>query len=220
MSPQPAGIRAAAALLISALLSTAPMVAQTSQSAGGRGTYGVVAGLNFAKVGGSDVEDAKIRTGFVGGVYAAWPLGTGVSFQPEVLYSMEGAKSNTGGDAAVKLDYIRIPLMLRLAVPTASMTRPFVAIGPSFGFQTKCEISGSSGSTSVSASCDEVNGIAGGGFEHKTFDVAGRVEAGLTFDTSGRRFIVGGSYSHGFTDVFKDADVKNRVFSIFVGIGI
>jgi outer membrane immunogenic protein len=220
MSPHPAGIRAAVALLISAVLSTTPMVAQTSQSAGGRGTYGVLAGVNFAKVGGSDVEDAKTRTGFVGGVYAAWPLGTGVSFQLEGLYSMEGAKINTGGNGALKLDYIRIPALLRVAIPTASTTRPFLALGPSFGFQTKCEISGSSGTTSVSASCDEFNRIAGGGFEHKTFDVAGRLEAGLTFDTNARRFIVGGSYSHGFTDVFKDTDAKNRVFSIFLGIGL
>ena len=220
MSPHPAGIRAAIALLISALLSTTPMVAQTSQSGGGRGTYGVLAGVNFANVGGSDVQDVKTRTGFVGGVYAAWPLGTGISFQLEALYSMEGAKANTGSNGALKLDYIRIPVMLRVAVPTASMTRPFVALGPSFGFQTKCEISGSNGTTSASASCDAVNGIAGGGFEHKTFDVAGRLEAGLTFDTSGRRFIVGGSYSHGFTDIFKDTDAKNRVFSIFLGIGL
>lgn len=220
MSPQPAGIRAAAAVLMSALLSTTPIVAQTSQSAGGRGTYGVVAGVNFANVSGSDVQDTKTRTGFVGGVYAAWPLATGVSFQLEGLYSMEGAKTNTGDNGALKLDYIRVPVLLRFAVPTPSTTRPFVAVGPSFGFQTKCEISGSSGTTSVSASCDEFNRISGGGFEHKSLDVAGRLEAGLTFDTNGRRFIVGGSYSHGFIDVFKDADGKNRVFSIFLGIGL
>lgn len=220
MSLHPAAIRAAVALLISALLATTPVVAQTSQSSGGRGTYGVLAGVNFANLGGSDVQDAKTRTGFVGGVYAAWPLGTGLSFQLEALYSMEGAKTNTGANGALKLDYVRVPVLLRVAVPTASMTRPFLAFGPSFGLQTKCEVSGSSGTTSVSASCDEFNRTAGGGFENKTFDVAGRLEAGLTFDTNGRRFIVGGSYSHGITDVFKDANVKNRVFSIFLGIGL
>ena len=220
MSPHPAGIRAAFALLISALVSTTPIIAQTSQSAGSRGTYGVLAGVNFANLGGSDVQDTKTRTGFVGGVYGAWPLGTGIAFQLEALYSMEGAKTNTGSNGALKLDYIRIPVLLRVAVPTASTTRPFLAFGPSFGLQTKCDVSGSSGGTSVSASCDEFNRIAGGGFEKKTFDVAGRVEAGLTFDTNGRRFIVGGSYSHGIIDVFKDANVKNRVFSIFLGIGL
>jgi hypothetical protein len=220
MARQTAGIRSAVAVLIAVFLPTTPMVAQTSQPPGGRGTYGIVAGVNVAKVGGGDVEDVTTRTGFVGGVYAAWPLATGVAFQPEALYSMEGAKIHGGDDGVVKLDYIRIPVMLRLTIPTASTTRPFVVFGPSFGFQTKCEISGSNGAASVTASCDEFNRIAGGGFEHKSFDVAGRLEAGLAFDTGGRRLIVGGSYSHGFTDAFKDVDVKGRVFSIFLGMGL
>lgn len=220
MARQPAAARAAVAVLVLTLLSSTSGYAQGAQSVAHRANYGVLAGINFATLSGSDIQDAKTRTGFTAGAYAALPIGTGVSFQPELLYSMEGAKTNTGENGALKLSYIRLPVMLRFAVPTAGTTRPFFAIGPSFGFQTSCEFSGSSGGVSASVACDDVGSNFGESLERKKLDVSGRIEGGLTFDTGGRRLIVGGSYSHGFTDVFKNSDGKNRVFSIFVGVGL
>ncbi len=219
MIRQPAVARAAVAVLIFTVLSSTSGYAQGAQSVARRANYGVLAGINFATLGGSDIQDAKTRAGFTAGAYAALPIGTGVSVQPELLYSMEGAKTNTGSNGALRLDYLRVPVMLRFAVPTAGTTRPFVAVGPSFGFQTRCEFSGSTGGVSVSESCDNA-GASFGGLERKKLDVSGRLEAGLTFDTNGRRLIAGGSYSHGFTDIFKNSNGKNRVFSIFVGIGL
>jgi len=219
MDRQPVAVGTAVAVLMFTVLSSTSGYAQGAQSVAHRANYGVLAGINFATLGGSDIQDAKTRTGFTAGAYAALPIGTGVSVQPELLYSMEGAKTNTGSNGALKLDYLRVPVLLRFAVPTAGTTRPFVAAGPSFGFQTRCEFSGSTGGVSVSESCDDA-GASFGGLERKKLDVSGRIEGGLTFDTSGRRLIVGGSYSHGFTDIFKNSNGKNRVFSIFVGVGL
>lgn len=219
MAKQPAVARAVVAVLIFTFLSSRSGYAQGAQSVAHRASYGVLAGINFATLGGSDIQDAKTRTAFMGGAYAALPVGTGTSVQAELLYSMEGAKTNAGNNGALKLDYLRVPVLLRFAVPTPGTTRPFVAVGPSFGFQTRCEFSGSTGGVSVSESCDDA-GASIGGLERKKLDVSGRLEAGLTFDTNGRRLIAGGSYSHGFTDIFKNSNGKNRVFSIFVGIGL
>ncbi|HSQ31677.1 MAG TPA: porin family protein [Gemmatimonadaceae bacterium] len=219
MARQRVAARAAVAVLLFTVLSSPSAYGQGGQSVAHRANYGVLAGINFATLGGSDVQDAKTRTAFSGGAYAALPVGTGTAIQAELLYSMEGAKTNTGSNGALKLDYVRVPVMLRFAVPTAGTTRPFVAVGPSFGFQTRCEFSGSTGGVSVTESCDDV-GATSGDFERKKLDVSGRLEGGLTFDTGGRRLILGGSYSHGFTDVFKNSDGKNRVFSIFVGVGL
>jgi hypothetical protein len=220
MVRQPAAARATVAVLLFTVLSSAPAYAQGAQSVAHRANYGILAGINFATVSGNDIQDAKTRTGFTAGAYAALPVGTGVSFQPELWYSMEGAKSNTSEDGELKLSYIRLPVMLRFAVPTAGATRPFLAVGPSFGFQTSCKLSGSSGGVSANVACDDVGAPSFGGLERKKLDVSGRLEAGLTFDTNGRRLIAGGSYSHGFTDIFKNSSGKNRVFSIFVGVGL
>jgi len=201
-----------------ALLAADPALAQSLPTAARRPAYGFVAGVNVATLAG-DVVNASTRAGLTAGAYAAFPLATGVALQPELLYSMEGAKLDIGANGGMRLDYLRVPVLLRVAIPTSSNVRPFAAFGPSFGFQTKCEVSGSSGGASVAMSCDDVATLGGPGFERRKFDLSGRVEAGLTVDTQGVRLILGGSYAHGFTDVFKDQNVKNRVFSVFVGVG-
>jgi hypothetical protein len=195
-----------------------PVAAQSPPTMIRRAAYGFVAGVNFSKLAG-DVVNASSRTGFVAGGYAAFPLGTGVALQPELLYSMEGAKLDIGANGGARLDYLRVPVMLRFAIPRASSVRPFAAVGPSFGYETKCEVSGSNGGASIALSCDDFARLAGPGFDRQKFDLSARLEAGVTIDTQGLRFVLGGSYSHGLTDVFKDHDVKNRVFSVFVGMG-
>lgn len=220
MANQPIVTCAAFVAAAFVVLSGGPVNAQRPESVVRHAAYGFIAGVNVAKVAGGDIVNATTRTGFTGGAYVALPIATGVALQPEVLYSMEGAKLDIGENGGLKADYVRVPVMLRFAIPTASIARPFMAFGPSFGFETNCEVNGSNGSVSISESCDDFARSAGSGFEPRKFDVAARIEAGFTLDTGGKRFIVGGAYSHGLTDVFKDRDVKNRVFSVFVGIGL
>lgn len=206
------------AFALSSLLYGATAFAQGAHSPAGRPTFGVLAGANFATLGGDSVENAKTRTGFVAGVYADLPMASGFSFRPSVLYSMEGAKeSDSQTEVTLKLNYIRVPAMVRYTWPMAGKTHPFVAAGPSFGYQVTCDISGSSNGVSASASCDSFTEPSGS--QRKKFDVSGRVEAGIDFDMSGRKLSLGGAYSYGFTDVVENASAKNRGFSIFLGIG-
>lgn len=207
----------AVAVALSISLSTAPAAAQVAPGPTDRPAYGVVAGINFANLGGSDVENSKVRTGFVGGVYGGWPIANGFSFQPSLLYGMEGAKATGDVDFTLKMNYLRLPAMLRYAFPTTGTTKPFFAIGPSFGYQLSCDVSGSANGVSASASCDE---FSEGESQRKKFDVSGRIEGGMDFVVSGRKLTLGGAYSYGFTDVAKDGDAKSRVFSIFFGVGM
>lgn len=208
----------AVAVALSTSLYASVALAQSASPPTGRPAYGVTAGVNFANLGGSDVDNSDTRTGLVAGVYASWPIQNGFSFRPSVLYSMEGAKaSDAGADATLKLDYIRVPVMFRYTWPMAGTSRPFVALGPSFGYQVKCEVTASFNGRSVTESCDT---SAAGDSQRKKFDASGRAEAGLDFAMSGRALTIGGAYSYGFTDVATHADVKNRVFSIFLAIGL
>lgn len=207
----------AVAVALSSAVCAAPAFAQAAAPPAVHPGYGVVAGVNFANLGGSDVDNSKMRTGLAAGVYAAWPIADDLSFRPSLVYGMEGAKMTGDVDLTLKMNYVSAPLMLRYAWPMAGTSRPFFAVGPSFGYQLSCDISGTSNGVSASASCDA---FTEGDNQRKKFDVSGRVEAGMDFAVSGRKLTVGGAYSHGFTDVAKDADAKNRVFAIFFAVGM
>ena len=207
----------AVAVALSGVLCVAPAFAQSAAAPAVHPGYGVIAGVNFANLGGSDVDSSKMRTGFVAGVYAAWPFANGLSFRPSLVYGMEGAKMTGDVDLTLKLNYVSAPLMLRYAWPMAGTSRPFFAVGPSFGYQLSCDISGTSNGVSASASCDA---FTEGDSQRKKFDVSGRVEAGMDFAVRRRTLTVGGAYSHGFTNIAKGADAKNRVFSMFIAVGM
>lgn len=79
--------------------------------------FGAKAGLNIADFGG-DAETSGSRTGFHVGAVAEFKLTEQFSIQPELLYSMQGAKFETldGFDVVeedMKLDYLNIPIMAK-----------------------------------------------------------------------------------------------------------
>ncbi len=104
--------------------------------------FGVKAGVNFASLGG-DAEDAETRTGLHIGALAEFMLTESFSIQPELLYSMQGAKSeysesytefgievSESGEEELKLDYIILPIMANYYI-TEGLS---VQVGPQVGF--------------------------------------------------------------------------------------
>jgi hypothetical protein len=110
-----------------------------SASAGVR--FGLKGGANIANVNGNWDEtlgDWKSSVGFCGGIFIELNFGRVLTIQPEVLYTMKGADT---GDGKLKFDYIEIPVLLKLRIPTGSI-HPFVFAGPAFGFSLKALING------------------------------------------------------------------------------
>lgn len=106
-----------------ALMSIVQLSAQKS--------FGIKAGLNFAKIHGDNTEDFGSRTSFAGGIFAEFPMSEKVSFQPELLYSGQGAAhSSSGSDETLKLDYLNIPFMFKYYVSEGFN----VQVGPQVGF--------------------------------------------------------------------------------------
>ena len=89
----------------------------TLQVAQAQTRLGIKAGVNFATYVGDDVDDADMLTSFYGGLFVNLHVSDVISIQPEVLYSVQGAKS-TFLDTTItsKQEYINIPLMLQLKV--------------------------------------------------------------------------------------------------------
>ena len=86
--------------------------------------------------------------------------------------------------------------------------RPHFYGGPSFGFKSNCKLEATDGEQSGSIDCDN-------DFDLKSFDLGGVIGAGIGFPLGGVGATIGARYQHGFSDIAKDATVKNRVFSIY-----
>ena len=97
---------------------------------------GVKGGLNFPTLSGDSRQiyqnQTKFRTDFYVGGYANYKITDQISFQPELLYSKQGAGLKTNDNSKAKLitHNINIPLMGRYEI----MDGLNVEFGPQLGF--------------------------------------------------------------------------------------
>ena len=173
-------------------------------------TFGVKAGVNFAKLTGDAIEDADGRTGFhVGGVVEI-PTHEKLAIQLELLYSQQGLQAEDSfGEYKLKLDYLNIPIMGKFYVAQDFA----IETGPQLGFlmNAKAESEGAGGS----ADQDVKDFIS-------SFDIgfgAGlsyNMQTGLFFQA---RYVLGLSNvpdEDGDEGLFND-DVNNSVLSLSIG---
>jgi hypothetical protein len=182
--------------------------------------YGSQVGLNLANVSGSDSEmpgyDKKFRIGIGAGFFMTYALNEMLSIQPEILYSMKGAKYEaTVGDAtsAFNLDYLEIPVFLKMNFQTEGSVKPAIMAGPYLGVllsaKDKTEIDGHSTTTDIK---DD--------FKSTDFGIAFGASLGMQM-TKGMPFI-GVRYSLGLSTIAKEDSgykpkVKNNTISILLG---
>jgi len=103
--------------------------------------FGVKAGLNLASISGDDTEDFDGRTSFHFGGVAEIKITDKFSFQPELLYSAQGANSTYEDqfekeEVTLKLDYINLPLMAKYYVAEGFS----IEAGPQIGFLMNSEV--------------------------------------------------------------------------------
>ncbi len=179
--------------------------------------FGVKAGLNLANISGDDTEDLDGRTAFhIGGV-AEIMITDKFSFQPELLYSAQGAKSTYEDqfekeEITIKLDYINLPLMAKYYVAEGFS----IEAGPQIGFLMNSEADyeyidkedpefNESGTEDLK---DEIKGIDFG----VNLGLGYKLENGLNF---------GARYNLGLSDLW-DIDtggIKNQNSVIQVSVG-
>ena len=83
--------------------------------------FGAKAGLNIASITGDFTDELSSKIGFTLGGVVEIPVRDKFAFQPEVLFSTQGAKyedSDVGysDESTVKLSYINIPMMAKFYV--------------------------------------------------------------------------------------------------------
>jgi len=165
---------------------------------------GVRIGVNAATVSTDDSDfNPKIRTGLVVGLFGVVPATDMFAFQPEVLFSQQGAKVEDGGETGtVKIDSLLIPILARVRLWRNSPAH--LLVGPSFGFRTKAEVEVG----------DETEDIKD---DIKKTDVG--LVTGVAVNAGPAVFDA--RYTWGLSNIDNSSDpgkVKNRVFSFSAGV--
>ncbi|WP_304158004.1 porin family protein, partial [Mesonia mobilis] len=175
---------------------------------------------------GGDAEDADSRTGLHIGAIAELMLTESFSIQPELLYSMQGAKSEysdsytemgvtvtESGEAELKLDYIVLPILAKYYI-----TEGFsVQAGPQVGFLMSAKAEGDYTATAMGTSVSE-------SFSEDVKDELSTVDfgvsAGLGYDLDMGVFFQA-RYYLGLSNIYDvesdNFSVQNNVLQVSVG---
>ncbi len=185
-------------LLLAGCVGLIPMAVSAQTSLGIKG------GLSYATLSDKS-PDFNNRTGFAGGVAVDMRAGL-IGIQPELLYVQKGVTATgTPSGSSPKLDYLEVPVLLKLTLGTPGIQPMFYA-GPSAGFRLTCTVlevncaSGTIKSTDWAA-------VLGGGVR-----IGGN--KGLTLE---------GRYSWGLKDIHDvsaGVDQKTRTFLALVGFSL
>lgn len=179
--------------------------------------FGAKLGLNVATLSSKDSEGIKSKIGLNIGGFAEIKISETFAFQPELLFSMQGAKSSTSSssfttESTSSLNYINIPLMAKyFVIPKLS-----IEAGPQIGFllSAKSEFTSTStfgGTTQTRSSSNDTKEFT------KTVDFG--LNFGANYDITENIF-AGIRYNFGLSDIAKENEgnsVTNRVFSLNVG---
>jgi len=192
---------------------------QTTTESNLKAKFGIKGGLNLTNLYVADVSTEHMKAGFNAGVFAKLPVTRGFSIQPELLYSLKGAKEDYNnfvqgsGEYRFNLGYMELPL---LAV---------VNIAPNFNIHA-----GGYAAYLVNANIKNVNNqgsvvgateLSTGDFNRWDFGLAG----GAGFDI--QNFTIGARYNYGLSHIGKDDNLtgaltknsKNAGLSVYVGFG-
>ena len=199
------------------LLSFAVLVAcaTTTRAQDSDNSFGIKAGASLTSFVGKDVSSsASYLFGFNGGLVANIKLSERLSVQPELLYSMKGAKDKmTLGTTTLtgtqRLHYIDVPILLK-----AKFGQVFVEAGPQAGVLVRANAKFDDGSSNSDVANKDAFNLVDFGYV-----------AGLGYQsTSGP--MVGVRYNGGFTNVDQSnvvngqsiqAKARNSAFQLYVG---
>ncbi|MGJ8743290.1 porin family protein [Polaribacter sp.] len=164
-------------------------------------TAGFKAGYNLSSVSFDGNSETSQLHGFHIGFYGESFIGELLAIQPEILYSQQGYKIKDGsGTYTQKLDYINIPVMLKL-YPVKSF---FLEAGPQIGFSITHKETFDAGFVLYDTSKE---------FEPKNFDWGVNLGAGFKSDAG---VSIGARYHLGQRDIYDEDKPKNRVWQLYL----
>lgn len=173
------------------------IVSLTTLGASSQVNFGLKAGMNISTLRGDGVGKAKSLIGANVGAFVNIPVSTMFSFQPEVLYSMEGAKEDVF-DTKIMLNYVNIPLMLKYTDASGF----FGELGPQIGFLTSAK-------SKINGNTADVKDL----FKSTNFSLG--IGAGFNFTSS---VGVGLRYNLGLSNISEDTNDDEKTGNFSIGI--
>ena len=179
------------------------------------------AGVSLAKVGGSDVEDAKFNLGFTLGCGFNLPLGTGpISVQPELNYIQKGFKSEMDFDGTVldtrwKVGYLELPVLVKASFGEA--TKFYLNAGPSIamGLGGKMKVKSNGMSVDVDIKFGDND------FSEDAVYIEKRMDFGVQFGGGviiAEKVMIDVRYGLGLSSLYEDVTVTNNTLQFTVGV--
>ena len=186
---------------------------------------GLKIGASMAKLHGDDVddltdflgEDQKSRIGLCAGGFITFNITGMFAVQPEVLYVKKGSKYEEEilGETFklwIKLDYLEIPVLVKIMAPSPGGVNPYLFAGPVFALKLSSKMKAEYAGDSEEVDIEDI----------KSTDFGLVIGAGVDFGfgASGMgKMTLDVRYSLGLSSIsdFEGDDVKNGVFSLMVG---
>lgn len=166
--------------------------------------YGILGGVNFSNLDNFADEDGESLVAFHAGIIAEIPVADKFSFEPSVVYSVEGETVSTdNGDFDLQVTYLNIPVHMKYYIFDGFS----VHAGPMIQFYLSGELDGED--------LDDSEGL----FNPTTSAFA--ATGGVAYDFDFGLFIKA-TYNHGVTDIFESTlriDPAERTRSFQASIG-
>jgi hypothetical protein len=157
---------------------------------------GVKGGLNLYNLHGEDV-DADMKAGIHLGALAHIHLSDQFAFQPELVYSMQGANEENG-DAKINLDYLNVPLLLQYMFDNGFRLQA----GPQIGFLLNAKLKSDGTSVDVKENFN-------------TIDLSLPIGVGYVTPSG---FGIDARYAIGLTDINDNGNSKTKNGGFQIGV--
>ncbi len=159
-------------------------------------------------------EDLKSKWGYCVGGFVTYKLNDMFAVQPEVLYTMKGAKykEEIGGEILkvwINLTYLEIPVLAKITVPTLGVFKPTLFAGPAVAIKLSGKVKAEYEGTTIEEDFENTKGI----------DFGFVVGAGIDLGFGVGKLALDLRYTLGLTTIseFENDDVKNGVFALMAG---
>ncbi|MGB9765815.1 MAG: porin family protein [Candidatus Saccharicenans sp.] len=189
-------------------------------------TFGVKGGLNYSNLTFSPPVDfftnQKYLKSFSGGAFLSINLGP-IGFQPEVLYSRRGFEFS-GTDqisgpyqVQILLDYLEIPLLVRLNIIPLGPIKAYVFGGTSYGYLQKAKFKETSQNSQTTEDIKS-------DFKSSSLAAVGGLGLDLKIPML-FKITLDARYHYGLSNIIQPTSdlgtykIKNKGFSIMLGLG-
>lgn len=166
---------------------------------------GFTGGTSLSMFNGDEFENTALKFGIVGGLRGIIAFGDTLGAQPEVLFVQRGTAFDDIDDAWLTLNYIQIPLLLRLTFTMGPVT-PKLLAGPTVGYLLDGSV--------------RVDGLTLGldPQDFSSIDFGGALGAGADIDAGRGSLSLDVRFNHSILDITDgDENTFNSAFDILLG---